>query len=205
MARRVGVRRRQPDVQREHAGLQPEGEKREPEQRGQLGTVMERPEFPASGDGRENRKKRKQAKRRGVRRGQIEPSGRADLPPLPVECDEKIRAQREKFPSDKELQSVCRNQNHPHEEQHRAPPESAAESRAGMLGIRPVFAGIDRPGGTQDSEQCQKKCADPVEPEMQRCPADRNPDPPVPVGPADEHGNRRRRSERSANDYRCRP
>ena len=166
---------------------------------------MQRPDFPAPGDRRQDREERKEAKRRGVRGGQIEPSGRPDFPPLPVERDEKIRAQREEFPPDEKLQPVRRNKGHPHEEQHDAPPKASTEGRAGVFCVRPVFARIDCSGRTQDSEQRQEKRADPVEPEVQGFPADQYPAPPVPVRPASQYGNRRRRRKGTANDNRSRP
>ena len=99
VARRIGVRRGQPDVQRKKAGLHAETDQRQPEQRRQLRVLAHRAEFPTSGARRQSGEEGEEAQRARVRRRQIQPARRAHFAPLAVKRDQKIRRRSRTVPT----------------------------------------------------------------------------------------------------------
>ena len=116
VARRVGVRARQPDVQRHDARLQPEADEGEDEDRDGEGAVrIERSlQVPVAAQAEERREHGEQAQRPDARRDQVDVAGLADLLVLVVRRDEQERRQRHDLPADQEQERVAGD----HEQRH---------------------------------------------------------------------------------------
>src|SRR5215471_4397705 len=103
------------------------------------------PKLPTPRPGCQKAKKREQTEHSRMRRSQVQPAGLACFAVLTVQCDEKVRAEREQFPGNKKMQSIERSQDNPKAEHQRIPPKPPCEHRTRVCFLVPVLARIDCP------------------------------------------------------------
>ena len=205
VAGRVGVGRRQPDVQREHAGLEAEAEQRQPEQGSEIALLPQWAEVPATGASGEQREERQQRQRGQVRRREIEPTRRAHFLGGAIERDQEIGADREQLPRDQEVQAVG-GQDEEHQGRHQhAPPHAPGAHGARVFCRGPVLAPVHGGDGADEAGHDEEERAHAVESEVQRLSTQRPLAAPLPVGGAAQDGDGGHRPDQQAEHGRPEP
>jgi hypothetical protein len=171
VARRRGVRGRQPEVQRHDAGLEAEPDQGQREQqiplRGRDRAGRRRFELQAAGRRLPAAEERDQEQRAGVRGGEVDPARGAHLGPPVLGRDQQECGERHDFPGDQEGDAIARELDPEQSGEQQSRARRHAPARRRVRAVPPVAEVVDGGAGAQKAHRQYEDGRQRVEAERQ--------------------------------------